>query len=216
MGSAAAVTLKATICAVMVVPTFAPKITPTDWTRVMRPALTKPTTSTVVTDEDWIIAVTRAPVNAPVTGLRVSFVSRIFICSPAAAFRPSVIFSMPYRKSASPPNRPTPMASGFRGAGTPSSAAALSGQSRKATMSAPRTNVCGNLHRNGANPDINNLKGRDHKLWAPHAGASLIFFHFFWFIFVLRFGEKGFCSNDAEVYSRRISRFNCCRGRNER
>ncbi len=96
--------LNATICAVIVVPTLAPNITPTDCTRVMIPALTKPTTSTVVTDDDWITAVTRAPVMAPRNALPVSLASSAFICFPAAAFKPSVIFSMPYRKSASPPS----------------------------------------------------------------------------------------------------------------
>ena len=102
-GKASAVVLNATIWAVNVVPTFAPKITPTDCTRVIRPALTKPTTSTVVTEEDWITAVTIVPVIAPVTALLVSFESSTFICLPAAAFRPSVIFSMPYRNNARPP-----------------------------------------------------------------------------------------------------------------
>ena len=70
----------------------------------MSPALTKPTTSTVVTEDDWITAVTMAPVMAPSTGLPVSLASSVFICLPAAAFNPSVIFSMPYRNSASPPS----------------------------------------------------------------------------------------------------------------
>ena len=103
-GKARAVVLNATICAVIVVPTLAPKITPTDCTRVMSPALTNPTTSTVVTEEDWITAVTMAPVTAPIAGLPVSLANSVFIWFPAAAFNPSVIFSMPYRKSASPPS----------------------------------------------------------------------------------------------------------------
>jgi hypothetical protein len=111
-GSASAVVLKATICAVTVVPTFAPKITPTACASVIRPALTKPTTSTVVTDDDWITAVTTAPVNAPSRRLPVSRASSAFICWPAAAFRPSVIFSMPYRNSASPPSSCRTMVAG--------------------------------------------------------------------------------------------------------
>jgi hypothetical protein len=82
------------------------------------------------------------------------------------------------------------MASGFRGAGTPSSAAALSGQSRRAAMSMTRTNVCSMAHRNGANPVINDLNGRDHKLWALHASTAFFLFHFFGFILVLDFGKK--------------------------
>ena len=40
------------ICAVIVVPILAPRITPTDCLSVMIPAFTKPTTITVVADED--------------------------------------------------------------------------------------------------------------------------------------------------------------------
>ena len=94
-GKASAVVLNATICAVTVVPTFAPKMTPTDCTNVSSPALTKPTTSTVVTEEDWMTAVTMAPVMAPRTRFPVSLANSVFICLPAAAFSPSVIFSMP-------------------------------------------------------------------------------------------------------------------------
>ena len=94
-GKASAVVLNATICAVTVVPTLAPKITPTDWVKVRSPALTKPTTSTVVTDDDWMTAVTMAPVIAPRIRFPVSLASSTFICLPAAAFSPSVIFSMP-------------------------------------------------------------------------------------------------------------------------
>ena len=50
--SAYFVTLNATIWAVIVVPMFAPMMTPTDWPRFMIPAEMKPTTSTVVTDDD--------------------------------------------------------------------------------------------------------------------------------------------------------------------
>jgi hypothetical protein len=49
-------------------------------------------------------AVTMAPVTAPRIRFPVSLASSRFICLPAAAFSPSVIFSMPYRKSASPPS----------------------------------------------------------------------------------------------------------------
>ena len=41
----------ATICAVIVVPMFAPIIMPVAWNSVMMPAFTKPTTMTVVADE---------------------------------------------------------------------------------------------------------------------------------------------------------------------
>ena len=39
---------------------------PIDCSEVISPALTKPTTSTVVTEDDWMTAVTRAPVSAAV------------------------------------------------------------------------------------------------------------------------------------------------------
>ena len=38
--------------AVVVVPILAPKITPKDWDKFNRPALAKPTTMTVVAEED--------------------------------------------------------------------------------------------------------------------------------------------------------------------
>ena len=44
---------------VTVVPMFAPMMTPAACDSRMMPELTKPTTITVVADEDWIIAVTR-------------------------------------------------------------------------------------------------------------------------------------------------------------
>ena len=52
IASAALVTLKATIWAVIVVPMFAPMITEIDCDMDMRPAEMNPTTSTVVTDDD--------------------------------------------------------------------------------------------------------------------------------------------------------------------
>ena len=51
---------------------LAPMITPIDCWRFSRPAERKPTTRTVVTDEDWITAVTKAPVKAPKKRFRVS------------------------------------------------------------------------------------------------------------------------------------------------
>lgn len=46
---------------------------------LIMPAETKPTTSTVVTDEDCTTAVTKAPVMAPVKRLVVSFANKVFI-----------------------------------------------------------------------------------------------------------------------------------------
>lgn len=44
---------------------------PIDWASVMTPELTKPTTMTVVADEDWMIAVTARPNRKPFHGLEV-------------------------------------------------------------------------------------------------------------------------------------------------
>ena len=93
--SAYFVILKATICAVMVVPIFAPKITPIACDRLISPAVTKPTTITVVTEEDWTTAVTPAPVNTPAIRLPVNFSRITFIRSPANTFSESVINSIP-------------------------------------------------------------------------------------------------------------------------
>jgi len=105
MSKAYFVTLNATICAVMVVPILAPIITPIACSRFIRPAVTKPTTITVVTDDDCTTAVTPAPVSTPLKRLPVSFSKIIFILSPATAFSESVINSIPYRNSAKPPNK---------------------------------------------------------------------------------------------------------------
>ncbi len=60
---------------VIVVPMLAPIITPTAWCSVMIPEFTKPTTITVVAEEDWITAVTPAPRRTPFTVLEVMFPS---------------------------------------------------------------------------------------------------------------------------------------------
>lgn len=48
---------------VTVVPTFAPMMTPTAWVRESSPALTKPTTMTVVAEDDWMTAVITSPAS---------------------------------------------------------------------------------------------------------------------------------------------------------
>ena len=55
-------------------------------------------------------------------------------------------------------------------------------------MSAPRTHVCSMPHRNGPNPAMRDIKGRDPKLWAFGTSASALSFHFFGFILVLALG----------------------------
>ena len=94
----------ATIHAVTVVPMFAPKITPVACIRSSKPAFTKPTTMTVVADEDCIIIVNTTPTSNPIIGLRVSDSSSRLSLSPAAFSRPSPIIFMPYRNSARPPS----------------------------------------------------------------------------------------------------------------
>ncbi len=54
-------TRNASSCTVTVVPMSAPRIIPSDWGKVRRPADTKPISMRVVADEDWMIAVTSAP-----------------------------------------------------------------------------------------------------------------------------------------------------------
>ena len=71
--------------AVMVVPILAPRMTPTDWVRLMMPELTKPTHMTMVAPEDWIKAVTSIPRRAAFHLLEVR-VSRIFSRRPEDTF----------------------------------------------------------------------------------------------------------------------------------
>ena len=61
----------------------------------MIPALTKPTTMTVVAEEDWTAVVITAPTRMPISGLAVSFSRMDFIRLPAAASRPALIICIP-------------------------------------------------------------------------------------------------------------------------
>src|SRR5262245_56057716 len=85
---------------------FAPMITATDCARVISPAVTKPTTRTVVTVDELSAPVTNAPVSAPKNRLAVRRVRRVLGASPAARFSPSESWSNPKRKSANPPHKP--------------------------------------------------------------------------------------------------------------
>lgn len=138
--SAAFSTLKATICAVIVVPTLAPMMTPIDCDIVISPADTKPTTSTIVTDELWITEVTKAPLIAAENRFLVSFDNSVFIWSPAAALRPSDICSMPNRNSASPPNSSIAILSQFSCSGFSLAAQATNGVRHKITTPTRGTN----------------------------------------------------------------------------
>ncbi len=86
-------------------------ITPTDCASVITPAVTKPTTSTVVTDEELSTAVTNAPVIAPMKRLTVNFSKTFRSVLPAAFLSPSERRSSPPRKSARPPKSPIPSCS---------------------------------------------------------------------------------------------------------
>ena len=80
---------------VMVVPILAPIITQTAWFKVMSPELTKPTTITVVAEEDWISAVITAPTRTPKKRLEVRRSKICFILLPAAASRLVLIICIP-------------------------------------------------------------------------------------------------------------------------
>ena len=90
---------------VTVVPILAPMMIQTACLSVMSWELTKPTTMTVVADEDWMIAVIPAPTNTPKNRLAVSRSRICFMRLPAAASRLVLIICMPYKNNASPPNR---------------------------------------------------------------------------------------------------------------
>ncbi len=104
INGAISVILNAMICAVMVVPMLAPIPTLIACISDMSPALTNPTSITVVADELWMTAVTPAPTPTAANLFFVSFSSPSRSLSPAMASRPSDISFMPYRKSPRPPS----------------------------------------------------------------------------------------------------------------
>ena len=88
---------------VTVVPILAPIIIPTACESCIIPELTKPTTITVVADDDCITAVTAIPSNTAIILLEVSFSS---ICSnlpPDSFAKESPMTFIPYKNKASPP-----------------------------------------------------------------------------------------------------------------
>ena len=97
--------ISATSQPVIVVPTFAPKSTQSDWLKVSRPALTKPMAATVTALDDWTSAVTSIPENSPRSRVSVDVVSTLPSAGPAAIFKPSVIKNMPSRNNPTPPAR---------------------------------------------------------------------------------------------------------------
>ena len=89
---------------VIVVPILAPIMIPTACVSFMMPEFTKPTTITVVAEDDWITAVTHMPRSTAFHLLEVRF-SRI--CSsfpPDTLASPSPITCIPYRNMARPPS----------------------------------------------------------------------------------------------------------------
>ena len=91
------------IHAVMVVPIFAPMMTLMAWERFINPELTKPTTMTVVAEEDWMTAVTPIPVISPINLPVVSLPSRACRLLPARRSSASPITFMPNRNRHRPP-----------------------------------------------------------------------------------------------------------------
>ena len=91
------------IHAVMVVPMLAPMMMAVAWKSVKMPALTRPTTMTVVADELWMIIVTAAPMPTPAKRLPAVLLS-ILLSSPwARRDILSDMISMPARKAPNPP-----------------------------------------------------------------------------------------------------------------
>ena len=87
------------------VPTLEPMITPMACRRVIMPELTKPTTITVVAEEDWITAVAAIPSKKPL-GMVLLIRARM-VCSlpPASRSRDLPMVSIPKRNRARPPNK---------------------------------------------------------------------------------------------------------------
>src|SRR5690606_36247201 len=89
---------------VVVVPTFAPKMTQTACESVSSPALTNPTEATVTALDDWTSAVISTPANSPRRLVPVHDFRIERSAFPAASFSPSVIICMPSRKRPMPPS----------------------------------------------------------------------------------------------------------------
>ena len=104
MGMASCPMSKATICAVTVVPTFAPMITPSAWRSVIMPACTKLTAMIVVAALEWMTIVTTAPTAAPFSGELVSEAISVRILSPARSWSAPLISLTPNRNRPMPPH----------------------------------------------------------------------------------------------------------------
>ena len=89
---------------VIVVPILAPMMIPMACDNFIIPEFTKPTTITVVAEEDCITAVTKAPRQTARSGLDVNFYKIRSNFPPDIFVNPSPIVCIPYRKSARPPS----------------------------------------------------------------------------------------------------------------
>ena len=76
---------------VTVVPILDPIIIAAAWFKSITFTLTNPITITVVADELWITAVTKAPIRTPFILLPAIFCNNVFILSPAISFKLSLI-----------------------------------------------------------------------------------------------------------------------------
>src|SRR5712691_2812451 len=91
-------------CTVSVVPMSAPRMTPSVWRKVMRPADTKPISMIVVADDDCRSPVTITPDPTAISRLRDSPVNRWRSRASVARCRLSPLSRMPYSNKAIPPN----------------------------------------------------------------------------------------------------------------
>ena len=99
--------LRAAICAVIVVPMFAPMITAVAMVSDITPALTKPTVITVVADDDCMMVVVTRPIPSPANLL----VPEVFPNHPLSLSLASFSIDSertlkPYSSTPSPPSRP--------------------------------------------------------------------------------------------------------------
>ena len=91
--------------AVSVVPMFEPKSTPIVCESSISPEFTRPTSITVVADEDCMAIVIPAPRTRHFTGFDVIALSVFSSRPPAILSRPDDMTCIPYRKKVSPPKR---------------------------------------------------------------------------------------------------------------
>ncbi len=91
------------IHAVTVVPMLEPMITPTDWPSSMMPEFTRPTSMTVMAEEDWIAMVMTMPSRRLLKRLEVMERSTRSSLPPTIFSRLDESRCMPYKKNARPP-----------------------------------------------------------------------------------------------------------------